>query len=57
MTESGELIITARRFRTQVRNREDALNRLIELIRKAAYKPKPRRKRKPSLVTKQRRLA
>jgi len=56
MTESGELIITARRFRTQARNREDALNRLIELIRKATQKPKPRRRRKPSLVTKQRRL-
>jgi len=56
MTESGELIITARRFRTQARNRADALNRLIELIHKAVQKPKPRRRRKPSLVTKQRRL-
>ena len=56
MTESGELIISARRFRTQSRNREDALNRLIELIRKATQKPKPRRKRKPSLISKQRRL-
>ena len=56
MTESGELIISARRFRTQARNREDALNRLIELIRKATEKPKPRRKRRPSLISKQRRL-
>jgi len=56
MTESGELIISARRFRTQASNREDALNRLIELIRKATEKPKPRRKRKPSLISKKRRL-
>ena len=56
MTESGELIISARRFRTQSRNREDALNRLIALIRKASHKPKPRRKRKPSLLSKLRRL-
>ena len=57
MTENSELIISARRFRTQVRNREDALNRLIDLIRKATIKPKPRRKRKPTLISKQRRLA
>jgi len=56
ITESGELVITARRFRTQARNRDDALNRLIELIRKASQKPKPRRRRKPSLLAKQRRL-
>ena len=56
MTESGELIISARRFRTQASNREDARIRLIELIRKATQKPKPRRKRKPSLISKQRRL-
>jgi ribosome-associated protein len=56
MTENGELIISAQRFRTQARNREDALNRLVELIRKAAQKPKPRRKRKPSPIARQRRL-
>ena len=56
MTENGELIISARRFRTQLRNREDALDRLIELIRKATQKPRPRRKRKPALISKQRRL-
>ena len=50
MTESGELIISARRFRTQASNREDAQNRLIELIRKATQKPKPRRRRKLSLI-------
>ena len=56
ITEKGELIIHARRFRTQSRNRNDALNRLIDLIQKATLKPKKRRPRKPSLQAKQRRL-
>lgn len=56
MTANGELIIMARRFRTQAGNRQDALNRLIELIRRASQKPKPRRKRKPSLVSRLKRL-
>jgi len=56
LTADGELIITARRFRTQNKNREDALNRLIELIRKAAQQPKVRRRRKVSLISKYRRL-
>jgi ribosome-associated protein len=56
LTESGEVIITAKRFRTQGKNREDALNRLLELIRKATLMPKPRKKRKLSLISKQRRL-
>lgn len=56
LTEEGEIVITAKRFRTQGKNREDALNRLLELIRKATQKPKPRRKRRPSLISKQRRL-
>jgi ribosome-associated protein len=56
INENGELIISARRFRSQLKNREDALQRLIELIRKAAHKPKARRKRKPSLYSKWQRL-
>ena len=56
LTETGEIIITARRFRTQVGNREDALNRLVELIRKAAQTPKPRRKMKASRLSKWQRL-
>jgi ribosome-associated protein len=56
MTASGELIISARRLRTQARNRQDALNRLVGLIHRATLKPKPRRKRKPSLISKLRRL-
>ena len=56
ITENGEIIITAKRFRIQSKNREDALNRLIELIRKASRSPKSRRRRKSSFVSKQRRL-
>jgi len=56
MAENGVLIITARRFRTQERNRQDAVGRLIELIRRAAEKPQLRRKTKPTLAAKKRRL-
>jgi len=56
MTEDGVMIITARRFRSQERNRQDAMDRLTALIRKAAEKPKPRRKTKPPLASKERRL-
>jgi ribosome-associated protein len=56
ITSDGELIIEARRFRHQERNRQDALERLIELIRKAAYKPKKRVKTQPTAAAKQRRL-
>jgi ribosome-associated protein len=56
MTENGVLIITARRFRTQERNRQDAVDRLVELIRQAAEKPKLRRKTRPALALKKRRL-
>ena len=56
ITEEGVLIIDARRFRTQERNRQDAIDRLVELIRKAAEKPKPRLKTGPSLGSKRRRL-
>jgi ribosome-associated protein len=56
MTEDGVLVIEARRFRTQERNRQDALDRLAALIQKAAQKPKPRRKTKPTAQSKRRRL-
>ncbi len=56
ITEDGILIIDARRFRTQGRNREDATNRLTELIRNAAQRPKIRRKTRPTLTSKIRRL-
>jgi ribosome-associated protein len=56
VTQDGTLIIVARRFRTQERNREDALQRLIDLIREAAAIPKARRKTRPTLASKARRL-
>ena len=56
MTEDGVLVIEAKRFRTQDRNRKDAIDRLISLIQKAAVQPKPRRKTKPTLASKERRL-
>jgi len=56
ITEDGILIIDARRFRTQGRNREDATSRLVELIRNAAQRPKFRRKTRPTLASKIRRL-
>ena len=56
ITEDGILIIDARRFRTQRRNREDATDRLVELIRDAAKRPKIRRKTRPTLASKIRRL-
>ena len=56
VTEDGTLIITARRFRSQERNRQDAVDRLVELIRKAAEEPKLRLKTKSTRAAKQRRL-
>jgi len=56
VTQEGILIIDAQRFRTQERNREDAIARLVELIHRAAEKPKPRKKTKPSPASKQRRI-
>jgi len=52
ITESGILIIDARRCRTQERNRADAISRLCDLIRKAAIKPKLRKDTKPTLASK-----
>ncbi|MBN1813867.1 MAG: aminoacyl-tRNA hydrolase [Anaerolineae bacterium] len=56
MTEEGVLVIDARRYRSQERNRQDAVDRLVALIQKAAQKPKARRKTKPSAESKRRRL-
>ena len=56
ITEDGILIIEARRFRIQIRNREDAIERLVKLIRKAAQRPQIRRKTRPTLASKERRL-
>lgn len=56
LTLQGEIILQADRFRTRERNREDALERLLELLRRATEKPKPRKATKPTLGSKKRRL-
>lgn len=56
MTKNGVIIIQADRFRTQERNRADAIERLVELLREAMIRPKVRRPTRPTLGSKQRRL-
>jgi len=56
MTDEGFLLIDAHRHRTQEQNREDALQRLTELIRKALYTPKKRRATRPSLASQTKRI-
>lgn len=56
VTNTGILVIDARQHRTQARNREDALDRLVVLIRKATEKPAPRKKTRPTAASKRRRL-
>jgi len=57
ITQDGILIIDARRFRTQQRNRQDALERLVDLVRKAAVRPRRRRRTKPTPASRARRLS
>ena len=56
LTREGVIVIIAQRYRTQERNRQDALDRLIALVRRAAEPPTPRRPTKPSRAAKERRL-
>jgi ribosome-associated protein len=56
LTLDGVIVITAEGYRSQLRNREDALERLLELIRRAAVPPVPRRPTRPTLGSKKRRL-
>ncbi len=56
LTTQGDLIIKASRFRTQERNKQDAIERLRELFQRAAIKPKKRKKTKPTFTSTQRRL-
>lgn len=57
MNADGVIVITARTHRSQARNREDAVQRLVELIRAAARPPTPRKPTTPSRAQRQRRLA
>jgi ribosome-associated protein len=56
LTRDGVLIINAQRHRTQLRNRQDALDRLIDLIRQAAIRPVKRRPTKPTRGSRERRI-
>ena len=56
ITKDGVLVIEASQFRTQERNREAAVNRLVELLKKACQRPKPRRKTAPTKASQERRL-
>ncbi|WP_426436774.1 alternative ribosome rescue aminoacyl-tRNA hydrolase ArfB [Bradyrhizobium genosp. P] len=56
MTKDGVIVIQAFRFRSQERNRADAIERLLEMLKEAMVRPTPRRATKPTFGSKQRRL-
>ncbi|MBI5295726.1 MAG: aminoacyl-tRNA hydrolase [Chloroflexi bacterium] len=56
VTLDGVLVLEAKRFRTQEGNREDAIQRFVELVRKAAHRPKKRHATRPTLASKEERL-
>jgi ribosome-associated protein len=56
LTGEGVLVIIAQRHRTQARNRQDARERLLELIRRAGIAPTPRRPTKPTAAARERRI-
>jgi ribosome-associated protein len=56
ITAEGMLLIEAKRFRTQEQNREDAIQRFVELVRRSLVKPKARKKTKPTQASKEERL-
>jgi len=56
LTKGGEIVITARRYRTREKNREDALSRLVTLLRQAAKPQTRRRASRPGKAAKQRRI-
>ncbi|MFN6998923.1 MAG: alternative ribosome rescue aminoacyl-tRNA hydrolase ArfB [Elioraea tepidiphila] len=56
LTREGVIVIAAQRFRDQPRNREDALARLVAILREAAEPPVPRRPTRPTRASKQRRV-
>lgn len=56
MTKDGVIVIHAQRFRTQERNRQDAIDRLVDILSEAMIRPTPRRATRPTFASKQRRL-
>jgi ribosome-associated protein len=57
LTQDGDIVITARRFRTREMNRQDARARLVDLLRDAAHEPTRRRATRPTRASKERKLA
>ena len=57
LTSEGILIIKAQRYRSQEQNRQDAIDRLVEMIQKALQAPKNRRATRPTAASKKRRLS
>ncbi|MBO6782747.1 MAG: aminoacyl-tRNA hydrolase [Alphaproteobacteria bacterium] len=56
MTKHGEIVIRAERFRTQERNRDDARERMLELLKRAAMPPRKRKATRPTRASKEQRL-
>ena len=56
ISRNGILVIDARRFRTRERNKNDALERLVKLVKRAYHEPKARRRTKPTLASRRQRL-
>jgi len=56
ITEEGALLINAKRYRSQEQNRQDAIHRLVELVRKAAIPPTKRKATRPTQASKEKRL-
>ena len=56
LTNDGVIVIFAQRFRDQPLNRQDAQDRLFDLVRKAAERPRTRRKTRPTKASKERRI-
>lgn len=57
LTREGVIVLTADRFRTQERNRQDAIERLVTLLRRAMERPRPRKATRPTRGSVERRLA
>ena len=56
MTSEGIIILTANSTRSQIRNRDEAIQRLVDMLKEASIIPKARKKTKPTLASKTRRL-
>ena len=56
VTKDNVIVIEAQQYRTQERNKQDAIDRLVEMLREASVRPTPRRPTKPTFGSKQRRL-